>query len=293
MISVIIPHKNSLSLLQRCVDSIPVTTDIEVLVIDDNSDILQEDWKLFSERYNNVRLFLTKEGRGAGYARNVGLNKAMGDWIVFADADDYFYPHAFDTIAQFITGNHYDMVFFDTNSRDGETNEIVKSRQVNINKGIATRNIDLLRYRTYVPWGKVFNRELIINHGIMFEEIEVSNDVMFVTKASYYAKDFGIISDCLYCSTINKNSLFYQSSIQRIESRIETANRVNAFLYENGVKKYRVYCMNYIFYFFPKHPMLFLKYLIRCRYKGETFSYIVEILKKLMISLISAKTKNC
>ena len=36
--SLIIPHKNIPSLLQRCLDSIPVREDLEIIILDDNSD---------------------------------------------------------------------------------------------------------------------------------------------------------------------------------------------------------------------------------------------------------------
>ncbi len=42
-------------------------------------------WK--GQRYE---YYLTKEGKGAGYARNIALDYALGEWLVFADADDFF-----------------------------------------------------------------------------------------------------------------------------------------------------------------------------------------------------------
>ena len=85
-------------MLLRCLGSIPIREDVQVIVADDNSDITEvDDVNLFSlpEKYPHVEFIWGKNenGRkGAGYARNLGLEKAKGKWLVFADADDFFNP---------------------------------------------------------------------------------------------------------------------------------------------------------------------------------------------------------
>ena len=83
--SVVIPHKDSLQWLFRCVASIPVREDLEVIVVDDNSSLAETDWTDFRKEFPHVRLFMTHEAKGAGYVRNVGLEHATGEWVVFAD----------------------------------------------------------------------------------------------------------------------------------------------------------------------------------------------------------------
>lgn len=86
--SIIIPHKNTITLLRRCVESIPKRNDVQIIVIDDYSDIISaEEWNQFQQVYSHVELYLPEEGKGAGYARNIGLKHAKGKWIIFADAD--------------------------------------------------------------------------------------------------------------------------------------------------------------------------------------------------------------
>jgi glycosyltransferase involved in cell wall biosynthesis len=89
--SVIIPHKNRPDLLQYCLNSIPRRKDIQIIVVDDNSDEDKVNFNKFpglDDEY--VEIYLTKEGKGAGYARNMGLKHAKGKWLLFADADDFF-----------------------------------------------------------------------------------------------------------------------------------------------------------------------------------------------------------
>ena len=110
--SVIIPHKNCVPLLQRCLDSIPQRNDNQTIVIDDVSN-LTDDERLLMESFQNDRIkvvFLT-ETKFAGGARNVGLSMAEGKWVVFADSDDFFTKGAFDTFDEY-KDSDYDIVFF-------------------------------------------------------------------------------------------------------------------------------------------------------------------------------------
>lgn len=85
--SVIIPHKDIPDLLDRLLHSIPKREDVEIFVVDDNSDPqIMAGYK----ELEGVRYFYTRESCGAGYARNIALREARGEWLLFADADDYF-----------------------------------------------------------------------------------------------------------------------------------------------------------------------------------------------------------
>lgn len=89
--SIIIPHKNIPNLLQRCLDSIPNREDVQIIVVDDNSDPNIVDFDKFPGlNRSNVEVIFTKEGKGAGYARNTGIKYVKGKWLLFSDADDYF-----------------------------------------------------------------------------------------------------------------------------------------------------------------------------------------------------------
>ena len=65
--SIIIPHKNIPNLLQRCLDSIPNREDVQIIVVDDNSDPNIVDFDKFPGLNRcNVEVIFTKEGKGAG-----------------------------------------------------------------------------------------------------------------------------------------------------------------------------------------------------------------------------------
>ena len=110
--SIIIPHKNSTGLLQYCLSSIPVRDDIQVIVVDDNSDPNKVDFMNFPKwKGGCYECYFTKEGKGAGYARNVGLEHAKGKWVLFVDADDFLVADA-DDIFESTIGVDADIVFY-------------------------------------------------------------------------------------------------------------------------------------------------------------------------------------
>lgn len=89
-ISVIIPVYNTERYLRRCVDSVltQTFTDFEVLLIDDGSkDKSGEICDEYVEKDSRIKVF-HKENGGVSSARNVGLDNACGEWVVFVDADD-------------------------------------------------------------------------------------------------------------------------------------------------------------------------------------------------------------
>ena len=110
--SIVIPHKNIPYLLKRCLDSIPLRKDIEVIIVDDNSDPSIVDFNKYpGQNRINTHIIFTKEGKGAGYARNIGLKHAKGKWIIFADADDYFTENFTQLLNQYINVDA-DLVYF-------------------------------------------------------------------------------------------------------------------------------------------------------------------------------------
>lgn len=90
-ITIIIPVYNSENTLRRCLDSVlaQTFTDYECLLIDDGS--IDNSGRICDEYAENDKRFRVfhKENGGVSSARNVGLDNAKGEWILFCDADDF------------------------------------------------------------------------------------------------------------------------------------------------------------------------------------------------------------
>lgn len=216
--SFIIPHKNTPDLLRKCIDSIPHREGVQIIVVDDNSDSLMVDFEHFpgvGEPFTEV--YLTKEGRGAGYARNVGLSHAVGKWIVFADADDFFTSN-FDSFLDSHVSSTSDIVLWKTCCVDLDTGK-PGFRGGNINRyteeAIKTgffENILLIS----TPVKGMYSAKLLADNGIRFNESRWGNDVVFSSKVALAVRTAEAYEDVVYC--ISSHSSFGLKSNPSVES---------------------------------------------------------------------------
>lgn len=205
--SFIIPHKNIPELLQRCLNSIPYRRDIQIIIVDDNSDESIVDFKNFPGMdRDEAEVYFTKKGGGAGYARNIGLNYARGKWLLFADADDYFTPELFSICDSYLNSN-YDMIVFDTCSTFSDSLKRTEKREDVIDLFQIQRDENILRYLLHTVWGKIFRREFVERMKIRFEEVPASNDVLFSGLAGLYAKNIYFDKRIGYCCTVRNGSI--------------------------------------------------------------------------------------
>lgn len=230
--SFIIPHHNSPELLNRCLDSIPQREDIEIIVVDDNSDaekkpnVLRPDVKLI---YIDA-----KHSKGAGRARNCGLAVARGKWIVFADADDFFEPGFLDVLDNY-KDTDCDVVYHPAKAVDTLTLEempalLKRHNEYFINYDGTKYALDLIKYHLHSPWWKMVRRELIEKHNIRFEEVPKGNDIFFSYQVGYLAKNIKIEQRPIYVYTYNRQGITNGKKNRRIYlSVLQSHFKINEF----------------------------------------------------------------
>ncbi|MFT4644255.1 MAG: glycosyltransferase involved in cell wall biosynthesis [Planctomycetota bacterium] len=239
--SIIIPHKNSFKSLLRLCNSISASNDIQIIIIDDCSDFDIVNAIKNNKFNNNVEIIFCDISKGAGGARNIGLNNAKGKWLLFADADDYFTDN-FENLLKKYLDSSSDIIYFNTDSQDENGVQTYRhlrySRLVHdfLNDSIKENS---LKYYFTPPWAKMINRDLIIKNNIKFDEVVASNDVMFSMKMAFFAKNIEACKYVLYMITLSRGSVTQIISKAHFNSKFRTALNANKFLCSIGMKKYQ------------------------------------------------------
>lgn len=303
--TIIIPHKNIPNLLQRCLDSIPQREDLQIVVVDDNSNPEKVDFSHFPGLdMPNCKVIFTTEGKGAGYARNVGLNYADSKWVLFADADDFYSKNLNEFLDRY-KDTDYQTVYFYNDTIDNETLEPVdedKFVESLVKEGEAKHNMDCLRYKAYAPWTKMTQVNFIRKYNLKFQEIKASNDSLFNVKVGHFAENFDIYKNVVYLRTICQSSLSHTINIENNLARLECGYSINKFLKQNAPEKiYEFHSETWGHFcdlrkvswwlFFKVLPAYFYKtpkFILFAHFQNILGKY-VEKIKKLLLNLPSTK----
>lgn len=276
--TIIIPHKNIPDLLIRCLNSIPEREDTQIIIIDDNSDTSIVDFDNFPGKNRpNTKVIITKEGKGAGYARNIGLDNIEDTkWIIFADSDDFFSDNL-DNKMELYSNTDADIIFFAMDSVYSETLEPSSRkdfRNRKFFKAIAEKDLDILRYKMHGPTTKFISYNLIKKNKLRFDEIKAAEDAIFMSKIGYYAKMIMTDTDVLYVVTERAGSSTTVYSYETIRCRFDVSMRINKFLISVGKTEYRNNLLLHIYSFLKLNIFIGLKYLlIYCLHTPIKFIY--------------------
>lgn len=260
--TVIIPQRESLDTLTRLFQSIPNRHDIQILLIDNSNDnIKKEDIK--TDRI--YELLYSRPENYAGGARNLGLEKAEGEWLIFADADDFFYDGAFEVFDSYALSN-YDLVYFKSNSvyddtlKPSDRSDMFSQIVDDYKSGRISEMTARLSFA--VPWAKMVRRKLVEDNNIRFDEVLAANDVMFSALTGFYASNFCTDERIVYTVTVREGSLSRRRDFDVIHSRYKVFLRKNKFLRDHGLGKEQTSVMYYIIKAMPyglKNVIVMLK----------------------------------
>lgn len=233
LVSVIIPVYNVQNYVERCINSVLSQTynNIEIIAVDDGST---DKSGIILDKYgslnDNCKVYHIANG-GVSTARNVGKEKAIGEWFFFLDSDDYIEPECIETLikagmetdADIVVSNYY-LLENSENKRklNYYDDEIISSGLQGIEKIFLT---------SAVVWGKLYKREIVDStsfdprysigeDGLALFEMIKNNTIRF-------------ISNSLYNYTIRPDSAtsnyFRKSLYEGVESSVLLKNKMIEF----------------------------------------------------------------
>ncbi len=191
MISVIVPVYNGEAVIGRCLSSLLAQTyvDFEILVIDDGSeDATAREVRSFSDP--RIRLFRQKNA-GVSAARNLGIENAMGEYIVFVDGDDYVESAYLMSLYLLREEGALSAVGFTgsapCDAADTEETkylyEIGQSMPDDLLAGTLGKTI------AFSCWNKLFARQILIDNELRFPVgLKLGEDLIFVFRYLCYCR---------------------------------------------------------------------------------------------------------
>lgn len=230
MISIIIPGYNCEKTIVDTLKSLEKQkyNDFEILYIDDGSDDnsykLVEDYSRLSA--NVIRLFSQKNG-GPGSARNVGLSKANGEYIVFVDADDVVMPSFLEALFDGITSNLVDCCvgnYIKTTNLNDKTSISSNSLVGSYNQESVIVNF-LMNNSSISLWNAIFKKSIIDNNHLRFKDNCFNGeDVYFILEYLLNSDKIAFITDIVY-------SFRYDSHRAKQRALNESVKKEEDFLY--------------------------------------------------------------
>lgn len=207
-VSIIIPVFNAEKYLPECLDSLlqQTLTDIEIICVDDSSlDNSLRILKQYAVQDNRI-IILKQQNRGAGAARNHGLEHATGKYVYFMDADDYCDINLLKETYEKAEADQVDIVVFDF-CRFDEINGTVTNYD-GMNRNALPKNKDIFSYLDApdkicsivnpTPWNKLFKREFLISNNLKYLTLSTTNDITFATLSVIKARSFSYINKVFY-----------------------------------------------------------------------------------------------
>lgn len=199
--SLIIPLYNAEKTICRCIDSIlqQVYDDFEIILIDDGSaDRSYTICTNYEKEDKRIRVY-RQDNSGPSAARNLGLEKAKGEWICFIDSDDYISSDYLSELHSLITENaDLDMIFMGYYKVDAQNNIIdTITPNITIQKG-AELIMELVKRGMFgYTWIKVFRR-IKITYGRFREDLSLFEDEIFTCEALPYCNNIAVLEKPLY-----------------------------------------------------------------------------------------------
>ena len=211
--SIIILSKKKKKYLSICLNSLinQTYTNIEIVCVNDGSpdnslNILEE----YTQKDNRI-VVINQENLGVSVARNNGLEKATGDYILFVDSDDWIDLNTCEILAFQLQEQKYDLIVFNHN---------IVTKEI-------TRAAKYLGGNKFAFWAACYKASIIKENHIKFPvDIKISEDHFFKYNFLFYVETVKYIDDFLYFYNLSNENSVTKDIVKTIEGDINAYNQL-------------------------------------------------------------------
>lgn len=260
-VSVIVPVYNSSEFIGRCCDTLFGQTlqSIEYIFVDDGSSdeslcIINQVLDKYPSRRDQVVFVSYQNNRGVGVARNAGIQRATGEYIIHCDSDDWvesslyekLYLKAKETNADVVTCGYFVDAADGTRSR--ETPPLV--------------NVDPLSFsispQTGALWTKLIRRGFLEEHHLDVPlDINWGEDLCLSLEALLLSRNTQFINEILYHHVLNEDSLTYSVSVAQCLDLVKCGSVVENYLNEHGLLDKYSFQLNWLKFQLKQYLLIF------------------------------------
>ncbi|MDU6983133.1 MAG: glycosyltransferase family 2 protein [Terrisporobacter othiniensis] len=245
-VSIIVPVYNNEEYLDECIESIMNQTfkNIEVILVNDGSTD-ESGWicNNYAKKDNRV-VVIHSENNGVSIARNIGINNARGNYIIFCDSDDWIENDYVEVLYNEIINNNTDAVYCGIYRDVYKDRRLIKNEASGVSRNMYIEKQNLDKYLKYIfetmlgpflaSWGKIYDTKIIKENNLQFdsdmifhEDFDFNIRYLKQCKSIYITKEikyhFRMIDGVYGLQKRNKYNVIYEISkfYSEINSLIE------------------------------------------------------------------------
>lgn len=222
--SIIVPVYNVQAYLNKCLKSIEEQTykNFEVIIVNDESP--DNSQKIIDKYAKKDKRFIgyNKKNGGVSSARNYGLKKVTGDYLLFIDGDDYIDKYLLERLNNELEKQNYDMIRFSYSKVDelGNTIKEISIKEVNKDKNSVIEEI-LNNDLVDVMWLYTYNVDFFKKHKFTFTEGRIHEDYGLILLILSAAKTIKIMNYQGYFYVQRENSIMNSITYDKLKRRVD------------------------------------------------------------------------
>lgn len=241
-LSIIVPAYNMEDYLAKCLDSViyPELTDYEVIVVDDGStDRTAEIAADYAARFPALLRLISTENGGLGQARNVGLEAASGEFVVFLDSDDYYCENAVGELLE-TTRQDIDICLFDLQAVSADGRPLERLRGSPRLGAVSLESCPELLMAYPSGCNKLCRRSLFMDSGIRFPGRVWYEDLRTMPKLYLLTDRIVANGRAWYMYLSRPGSIINTAGIERSLEIIDAVDDLTEYYRERGaLERYR------------------------------------------------------